>query len=156
MGKFGILYIDPKDAVAALTGMHPISKLPKNVHCGYVALANAGIIFELEYLSILYFSGLHFHGGSALTRLPTVQTQAKTQQANKLRRSVGGVWERKWEQEWRRELKEKSRDGGEMPEKQGSQILESREGGNWDVQERYIDKKKQKLCKEGNPGKAVK
>lgn len=70
MGKFGILHIDPKDTVAALTAMYPISKLPKNVHCGYFALADAGIIFELEYLSILYFSGLHFHGGSASTYAP--------------------------------------------------------------------------------------
>ncbi|KAJ7803506.1 hypothetical protein B0H14DRAFT_2613210 [Mycena olivaceomarginata] len=45
-------------------------KLPKNVHCGYFALADAGIIFELKYLSILYFSGLHFHGRSAPTYAP--------------------------------------------------------------------------------------
>jgi hypothetical protein len=70
MGKFGILHLDFKDAVAALTSMFPISKLDKDIHCGFFALADAGIIFELEYLSTLYFSGLHFHGGTAPTYPP--------------------------------------------------------------------------------------
>lgn len=65
MGKYGDIHIDGGDPPAAYTAVTNLSNLSEGVHPGYFCIADAGIIFKLDFLSTLFFNGLHFHGGTA-------------------------------------------------------------------------------------------
>ncbi|KAJ7223819.1 hypothetical protein C8J57DRAFT_1022661, partial [Mycena rebaudengoi] len=67
MGKFGVIHIDGGDDPAGWSHMTVLSNLTPEVEPGYFFLADAGVVFELNFLASIFFNGLHFHGGTAPT-----------------------------------------------------------------------------------------
>jgi hypothetical protein len=64
LGKFGKGHIDPRDCPGVPTAMHILSPEYDGVEDEYFYMMELGIGWLLEPFCTLYFSGLHFHGGS--------------------------------------------------------------------------------------------
>jgi hypothetical protein len=64
LGKFGGGHIDPRDCPVQPTAMSVMSRKSDDVEPENFYMLELGIGWRLEPLSTLYFSGLHFHGGS--------------------------------------------------------------------------------------------
>lgn len=64
LGIFGTAHIDAGDNAGAPTAMTIISEHHPDVEEEFFNVLDFGIAWSMEELSTIYFSGLHFHGGS--------------------------------------------------------------------------------------------
>ncbi len=65
LGRAGLKHIDPQDCPQAYSALFAIGNLPKfNIDPGRFHCAELGVYCKLVNYRVLYFSGLHFHGGS--------------------------------------------------------------------------------------------
>jgi hypothetical protein len=64
LGKFGKPHIDGADSPAAPSSMTVLSSEYKEIEQDLFYVLDFGIAWTLDPISIYYFSGLHFHGGS--------------------------------------------------------------------------------------------
>lgn len=67
LGKFGGSHIDANDAVLCPSAMAVLTKPHPDVEPEIFTILDAGIVWVLEEFGLVYFSGLHFHGGSEPT-----------------------------------------------------------------------------------------
>ncbi|PPQ86374.1 hypothetical protein CVT25_002452 [Psilocybe cyanescens] len=63
LGKFGEPHVDASDSSGIPTCMQILSKFNPNVSPEYFHILCCGIAWLMEEFSVLFFSGLHFHGG---------------------------------------------------------------------------------------------
>ncbi|KAJ3504415.1 hypothetical protein NLJ89_g7946 [Agrocybe chaxingu] len=64
LGHFGGVHIDAGDSSVPPTAMTVLTEPHEDVEDEYFHLIDLGLSWRLEEYSTLYFSGLHFHGGS--------------------------------------------------------------------------------------------
>ncbi|KLO05323.1 hypothetical protein SCHPADRAFT_839550, partial [Schizopora paradoxa] len=67
MGKAGLPHIDPKDDPQGYTCMFASSNFEEygdKIHPGYFHFLELGLFVKCVNFRMVYFSGLHFHGGS--------------------------------------------------------------------------------------------
>ena len=73
LGQFADPHIDNHDAGAALTAMTLHSSIPANYSPGIFAYHDFKVFIKPPELSIVYFTGLHRHGGTAPSPPPGEQ-----------------------------------------------------------------------------------
>src|SRR5271163_4464697 len=64
LGTFGTAHIDTGDNAGSPIAMTIISEPHPDVDEEFFYVLDFGIAWSMEELSTIYFSGLHFHGGS--------------------------------------------------------------------------------------------
>lgn len=64
LGAFGTAHIDGGDSAAVQTFMLVLSESHPDIEDEFFYLLDLGLSWKMEPFSALYFSGLHFHGGS--------------------------------------------------------------------------------------------
>ena len=65
LGNFALPHTDNNDEAAALTAMAIIPSVPKDYSMGIFALHDFMVFIKPSGPSIVFFSGLHRHGGTA-------------------------------------------------------------------------------------------
>lgn len=65
LGQFAVPHIDKQDAGAALTGMTFLPSIPEDYSPGIFAYHDFKLFIKPTEPSIVYFTGLHRHGGTA-------------------------------------------------------------------------------------------
>ncbi|KDR71681.1 hypothetical protein GALMADRAFT_213585 [Galerina marginata CBS 339.88] len=65
LGVFGTAHVDTGDNAVPPTAMTILSKPHPNVEEEFFNVLDFGIAWEMEEFSTIFFSGLHFHGGSS-------------------------------------------------------------------------------------------
>lgn len=64
LGKYGGSHIDAADSESVPTAMTILSRPHPDIEEEYFYMLDCGIAWAMEEFSTVYFSGLHFHGGS--------------------------------------------------------------------------------------------
>lgn len=72
LGQFGHSHIDENDSGAALTSFTLIPSFPDDYESGYFAYHDYMVYIAPTEISLLFFTGLHFHGGTAPSPPPGI------------------------------------------------------------------------------------
>ena len=72
LGQFGLSHIDENDMGAALTNLTLIPSIPDSYKPGHFAYHDYMIYIAPTTISLIFFTGLHFHGGTAPSPPPGI------------------------------------------------------------------------------------